>query len=403
MSVYRNCYRNAAGDLVHSANFSVEFRDHLKLDRKLSTGMTTRASALRFEANLLSLVAALREDRPMPEHVRRWVLHLPEKIAERLTAWKLISPVTSTESRSLAELLERWRSHVASTSTNPAHVQGVYSRAKRVFNACGAATWQDIQPSRVVDACARLGRTCQTRKHYWRAAFQACRYIARHELQLSVAASPLEGHLPKFRSSAADAEFDHPRRALTPDEVGRLLRATIQGRQLRGMSGEYRALVYRLALLTGLRRNEIRTLTAGSFCLDDPTPFVRVSKIYAKSRKERLVPLGPELARDIRVHLMSRPHEPGTAAFPLPQSTAAAMRRDLEAAGIPYRHPDTGEYADFHSLRHTFLTAGCKRNDLKTMQLLAGHASISTTSRYLHSTSEDAARATQSVATMLGC
>ena len=168
------------------------------------------------------------------------------------------------------------------------------------------------------------------------------------------------------------------------------------------MAGPYRAMIYRFALLTGLRRNEIRTLTVGSFCLDEAPPFVRVSKRHAKSRKERLVPIEPSLAAELREHIASKSLAPGEVVLPLPQSTAAAMRKDLTAAGIPYRDPDTGEYADFHSLRHTFLTAGCKRSDLKTMQVLAGHASISTTSRYLHSTSRDAERATHGVAVELG-
>jgi len=42
--------------------------------------------------------------------------------------------------------------------------------------------------------------------------------------------------------------------------------------------------------------------------------------------------------------------------FRLPDAPAKMLRRDLEAAGIPYKD-SAGRYADFHSLRHTTLVA----------------------------------------------
>ena len=56
---------------------------------------------------------------------------------------------------------------------------------------------------------------------------------------------------------------------------------------------------------------------------------------------------------------------------------AEMLRIDLEAAGIPYavEGPDGPLYADFHSLRHTYLTLGGRAGiDLRTLQELAGHA-----------------------------
>ena len=63
------------------------------------------------------------------------------------------------------------------------------------------------------------------------------------------------------------------------------------------------------------------------------------------------------------------------------------LRGDLEAAGIPYvvEGPDGPEYADFHALRHSYLTAlGRSGADLQVQQKLAGHASSKTTERYSH-------------------
>ena len=52
------------------------------------------------------------------------------------------------------------------------------------------------------------------------------------------------------------------------------------------------------------------------------------------------------------------------------------LRIDLDAAGIPYavEGPDGPEYADFHALRHSYLTLGGRSGiDLRTLQELAGH------------------------------
>ncbi len=66
---------------------------------------------------------------------------------------------------------------------------------------------------------------------------------------------------------------------------------------------------------------------------------------------------------------------------------AEMLRIDLEAASIPYstEGPDGPEYADFHSLRHSFLTLGGRSGiDLRTLQELAGHSNPALTARYSH-------------------
>ena len=52
-----------------------------------------------------------------------------------------------------------------------------------------------------------------------------------------------------------------------------------------GLSGPHRALCYRLALTTGLRRNEIRSLAWASFDLDSDEATVTVEAGYSKRRR----------------------------------------------------------------------------------------------------------------------
>ena len=61
--------------------------------------------------------------------------------------------------------------------------------------------------------------------------------------------------------------------------------------------------------------------------------------------------------------------------------------RPVRAVGIAYavEGPDGPEYADFHSLRHTYLTMlGRNGVDLRTAQELAGHSTPLLTARYSH-------------------
>lgn len=386
MSVYRKSYRDKHGQTVKVAGFTIEFSDHQGMVRRLPTTITTKPAAREAEAQIKRLVTHRIEGSRPPEHLGRWAQGLPAAMLGRLGEWGILPGARIAAARPLTELLTVWKQSVERTSTNPDHPKTLHARAKAALEHAGAAFWNDVDAQRVMQAVSELGRTAQTKRHYWRAVFQACRWIAEQHLKLGPRSSPLEGHAPVFRATTDDEEHEHPRRALSDDEVKRLLVAAGEGKVSRKMTGPYRRLVYLFALQTGIRRNEIGTLTTGSFALNKVQPTVTVSKARAKSRKERTIPLSPELAQAVRDHILERRLGPGATVFPLPQSTAHAMRIDLEKAGIPYKDPDSGEYADFHSLRHTFLTRIVQQCDLETARQLAGHASITTTARYLHTT-----------------
>ncbi|HKB37929.1 MAG TPA: hypothetical protein VKD72_15895 [Gemmataceae bacterium] len=68
------------------------------------------------------------------------------------------------------------------------------------------------------------------------------------------------------------------------------------------------------------------------------------------------------------------------------------LRRDLEAAGIPYsvEGPDGPLFTDFHALRHTYLTLGTRAGiDRRTLQELTGHSSPNLTARDSHRRLDD--------------
>lgn len=138
----------------------------------------------------------------------------------------------------------------------------------------------------------------------------------------------------------AATDVRHQRRALSRDEVRRLVRAARMGPTRYGMRGPERALVYRLAVETGLRLGELRSLTPASFDLDTVRPTMTVEAAYSKDRREDVLPLKPETAADLRRFLEGK--APGEAAWPpagrrafsLPKwwKPVKMLREDLEAA-----------------------------------------------------------------------
>lgn len=147
--------------------------------------------------------------------------------------------------------------------------------------------------------------------------------------------------------------------------------------------------LFELLYGSGLRISEALGLTQAELYLDDG--YVRV---FGKGRKERLCPLGSHassaikkmLAQEAIVWPDAKPSAPGARKLfknklgkcLTPRSAERLMHETLVAVGI------SGEYTP-HSFRHSFAThlldAGA---DLRAVQELLGHESLSTTQIYTH-------------------
>jgi integrase/recombinase XerD len=174
-------------------------------------------------------------------------------------------------------------------------------------------------------------------------------------------------------------------RALSPAETERLIDAAV-GTTPRSLRD--RALV-ELLYGAGLRVSEATGLEKGSVAIEE-----RVVRVLGKGGKERLVPLGRPAAEAVRRYLaLGRPHldrryRPelflNARGGALTRAGAFLILRKLaERAGLePGRvHP--------HLLRHSFATHLLEGGaDLRVVQELLGHASISTTQLYTHLTGE---------------
>jgi len=250
--------------------------------------------------------------------------------------------------------------------------------------------------------------------------------------------------MASLRKLNAKTDKRRPRRPLDVTELRWLLDTTRRGPKRADMTGPERAMLYRLAVETGLRSSELASLTRSSFRLDGEVPTVTVQASYSKRRRDDVLPLRPNTATDLREFLAHTP--PLAKAFHMPPATnvvtkllrpdlatarqawindadtipgepgkpngrgrneatpnrpgASDERRRCEATpSVPSEERQRreassflsyvdahGRYADFHALRHTtgtLLAAG--EVNPKTAQSLMRHSDINLTmSLYTH-------------------
>lgn len=135
-----------------------------------------------------------------------------------------------------------------------------------------------------------------------------------------------------------------------------------------------------LAYSAGLRVSEIVNLRIADIDSERMVILVR----QGKGRKDRIVPLSPILLTMLRQYwLIEHPREllfPGRATGrPITVSSIQKVcQRAAAVAGI--KKP-----MSMHTLRHSFATHHLEAGtDLRTLQMLMGHSSLKTTSRYLY-------------------
>jgi integrase/recombinase XerD len=166
---------------------------------------------------------------------------------------------------------------------------------------------------------------------------------------------------------------------LTPEEVARLLAAPTGGdaRALRD-----RALL-ELFYSSGLRVSELGGLTLQQVDLEQG--FLRV---FGKGSKERVVPIGGRAADAVASYLVSgRPHlvKPRTGSQLFLNSRGAALSRVTLWKLVKKYAARAGIARNVkpHGLRHSFATHLLSGGaDLRAIQEMLGHASISTTQIY---------------------
>ena len=148
---------------------------------------------------------------------------------------------------------------------------------------------------------------------------------------------------------------------------------------------------------TGMRRAELASLKDGDVDLK-----LRQVRVFGKRKKERVVPLGDELVKEIERYLTIKREilgDQGGSGIFLVRKKKNGEWVSLGANGV-YNivRAYMGEVSTLqkhspHVLRHTFATTMLNNGaDIRTIQALLGHSSLAATQVYTHASFEQASK-----------
>lgn len=248
-----------------------------------------------------------------------------------------------------------------------------------------AWTWQGVDRLAMRGFLARLTRRGLSKRSMTRmlsAVRSFYRYMHRNEIvdanpARAVGAPKLEKYLPGYLDRA---QID-------------LLFQTAEMRAAEGKFVDVRNLaMLELFYSTGMRLSELQGLSRSDLDL-----VSQQAKVRGKGRKERIVPIGDAATLALRNYEAKRdallrtiaPRGDRMAVFLAKTGRRIGVRAVQRAVTAFLHEIDEESGLSVHSLRHTFAThlldAGA---DLRAVQELLGHASISTTQIYTHTSVE---------------
>ncbi len=343
--------------------------------------------------HLQDYAAALESRGNTPEHVKQTV----GRAASLFAGCGFVLPLDADAGRA-AEWLNALRRD-ALPSSLPARDSFTPAETAKLLGVSGAAVRAAVKRGRLAATGQGKARTfprstvealmlkkakgCgpETLNHYVRAVRGFFRWLVKVK---RIGSNPLDS----LTLVNAAADVRRGRRELDADELRRLFVAARDSkRSFRGLTGRDRYFLYLAAAGTGFRANALANLTPADFDLNSPS--VTLAARFNKSRKVKVQPLPGDVADALRDYLADRPVNAPVwgGTWARDHRGAEMIRIDLDAAGIAYavEGPDGAEYADFHSLRHSYLTLGGRSGiDLRTLQELAGHSKPELTARYSH-------------------
>jgi len=407
MRIYKSTYRDRHGKTNKTSKWYVEITDH-NGDTRRVPAFTSRSASEEFANNLKKLVAYHQATGGQVDpDLQEWLNQIPSSTRKYFLSIGLLNAERVAVSQALSLHVDDYAKALKAKGNTDKHVNAVKGRIVRILDACQFNFWHDIDAAGVQTFLSELresddeneteGLSAQTSNYYLASLKAFCRWMVRERRASSSPVSHLDPLNPKTDRRLV-------RRALPEDELHRLMKAAQDGEELYGrdrdgviawrLTGMDRAMLYRLAVETGLRVGEIRSLTPRSFDLDAEIPVVKVMAAYSKHRRDDTLPLRPATAFVLNEYLMERELDKPLFSMPRREELASILRVDLAAAGIEDRNAQD-QVVDFHALRHTFITNLASGGiHPKLAQTLARHSTITLTmDRYSHTQSKDVANA----------
>jgi len=354
--------------------------DHTGKRRFKCSGTTDKSAAIRIANKLESEVALRRENVINPK----------------------LDELSQMAAKPLKVHLDDYSASLSAKRRSENHIDSTRSTIERIAEQVGISSLGTIDADKVNRYAATMhaeGKAARTIASH----LQAIKGFTKWAVRSGKLASD-----PLATVSKPSVEDDRRlvRRFLSHDEWNWLDSITRQSAERFGMTGLERALLYATAIQTGLRSNELRSLTRGKLHLTGETPFILADAARTKNGKPARQYIQPELAAEFSQRTGKKLG--GAVVFSMPSKfdVADMLRADLDAARSAWLDTfqnaqerierDASDFLrsidseaariDFHALRHTtaswLIRSGA---DIKTVQTIMRHSDIKLTlDRYGH-------------------
>jgi integrase/recombinase XerC len=285
----------------------------------------------------------------------------------------------ATNSKSTDPMLEEFFRYLAVERNASPRTIKAYRQALTVFQGNIKTAWKKCRPDQFRDYLFQLMKSKQARS-YIRLQFSALRTFYRF-----LAVRKRLAHDPTRELQLPKAEKKLPL-VLTRQQIEELLAAPMQVAKQRAAPTWMPlrdAAIMELFYSSGLRLSELAAVTVA-----DLDPYTESVRVLGKGSKERVCPVGwPAIEAISRYRAAANVHTGKLFINKLrtgmsPRSIWLVLKRYLRHTSIPISISP-------HKLRHSFATHMLDRGaDLRSVQTLLGHTSLSTTQIYTHVTVE---------------
>ena len=269
-----------------------------------------------------------------------------QRIADQ-KATGMITGATEAAGKALADHITDRLADMERQGCSPHHVYNARTMLARVIVIAGWKSLSDVNADNVaklLDVLKANGLNAQTIN----------RYIA--HLKGLVHWCQKRGRLGNDPLISIQKLQETPRQrvGLNREQVHRLL----------AVAPPDRALVYQFAVLTGLRRSELRALVWGDIHLEEAVPFIQLRAEATKNRRADQLPLHADLAASLKSQVPKSEQQPIFSRIP-----------DMKAFRVDLAKAELDETIDFHCLRHTYCQLLVRAGvSLKVAQQLMRHS-----------------------------
>ena len=326
-----------------------------------------------------------------------WLTELPLRVSQKLVEIGLIEAERLAASQPLSDHVADFRAKMIADDCGTQHVHDTIRFIEVIIQSCGFRYANDVNTdavNRFVVDLRRSGKSTRRINAFLTAVKSLTRWLTTHG---KLPADPLVS----VKKGNVKTDRRHERRPLTVEEFRWLTSTTYNSPTRYKMTGQERALLYGIAVQTGLRANELRHLTVSQCNLYRDQPTVTCKAKSAKNSKDAHQHLKPETAQELRELIATK--SPNIPVFKMPHESKVAemLRADLDDARqawigeavcdleeqarrresdfLVYKDAQTRRL-DFHALRYTtgawLATAGVHP---KKIQRVMRHSSITLT------------------------